>query len=200
MRRAVTCGGGGRKLLAFLLVVVLVTLLSLTLGVQARPVKQDGVAKKVKEVDSKEKLEEGGGGEEEKEKEKEEEEAKERRKAIFETPYLCRLGKRYPWIRTFVDERLPLYMHHVEWRETGGNPRLIVFDDDMGIKSLVHFKDEHRDVESILKVLHFLPPLYPLPSTLYPSSSKSASVVLNLANLKPPLTCRKSSSFDTGRA
>ena len=75
----------------------------------------------------------------------------ERRKAIFETPYLCRLGKRYPWIRTFVDERLHLYGSHIEWRETGGNPRLIVFDKENGIKSLIHFKDEHKDVESIIR-------------------------------------------------
>lgn len=74
----------------------------------------------------------------------------EHRKAIFETPYLCRLGKRYPWIRTFVDERLADYATHVEWRETGGNPRLIVFDGS-AIKTLYHFGDVHKDVEGIIR-------------------------------------------------
>ena len=73
-----------------------------------------------------------------------------KRKAIFETPYLCRLGKRYPWIRTFVEDRLHLYGRHIEWRETGGNPRLIVFDGD-SIKALLHFRDEHKDVERIIR-------------------------------------------------
>ena len=71
------------------------------------------------------------------------------RKAIFETPYLCRLGKRYPWIRTFVDERLSLFTKHVEWRETGGNPRLIVFGEGNVIKTLFHFEDGHKNIEEI---------------------------------------------------
>ncbi|QDZ24940.1 hypothetical protein HOP50_15g74830 [Chloropicon primus] len=72
------------------------------------------------------------------------------RKAIFETPYLCRLGKRYPWIRAFVDERLSMYADHIEWRETGGNPRLLVFEGN-AIKTLFHFGDGHKDVEEIIR-------------------------------------------------
>ncbi len=109
------------------------------------------------------------------------------KKTVF-APFLChrsyrrhchptntfRLGKRYPWIRTFVDDRLPLYERHVEWRETGGNPRLIVFDEDMGIKHMVQFRDEHKDVEAIVRVSQRerlappLPPVLPPPHTHTP--------------------------------
>ena len=106
------------------------------------------------------------------------------RKAIFETPYLCRLGKRYPWIRTFVDERLSLFAHHVERRETGGNPRLIVFEGSE-IKTLFHFEDDHKDVEGIFKVSETLHLDQGWDSFEFLSGSSPAAFARSFAHTRP---------------
>jgi len=46
-------------------------------------------------------------------------------RAVLETPTLCRLWGRNPSLAGFVEDEVPS-MRDVEWRESGGDPRLTV--------------------------------------------------------------------------
>ncbi len=73
--------------------------------------------------------------------------------AVLETPYLCRLGKQYPWIRRFIEEKVHKYPE-IEWRETGGNPRLLVLEGN-ALKRLVRLRNGADIEEQIRKRIRF---------------------------------------------